>query len=494
MPDKPNILLITTDEQRFETYGTARSDWPALPNLTRLRREGTTLTNTYSNCPLCMPARYTWMTGLYGSQTERGPNNGYDWPDYYPTMPQALQRAGYHTAMVGKLHAFRCGMFRDHHMNLVHEYNRTTWGFDTLWECSGREFWSHYAKDGSYGIKGCAYTDHLKARGLYEQALQECIDRDKSRRAHNGMEPYRPGVLEHVEDTMDGVAVEHMCEFIDNYDDDKPFYLHASFFAPHYPLDVPTDYFNRHRPEDMPAPHGVNDPELIRRWQENRAMYMALNDIVDELIGKLLDTVEKRGLLDNTVILFSTDHGDMLGDHHFPRKRRPHEGSARTPIIVRAPDQVPADVVLDGLVESADLPQTILEIAGLTEHDRAQALPEAPGHSFWRYVQQGGPTFRGSALVENGDGPGGNLTRALRKGDWKYIHWSAQGHQLHNLADDPGEEHNRIDDPACAEIRHELQAMLIERIAEIRIPPIQGRARGDALLRELEQVARATAD
>lgn len=90
-----------------------------------------------------MPARYTWMTGLYGSQTERGPNNGYDWPDYHPTMPQALQRAGYHTALIGKLHSFRCGALRDHHMDLLHEYNRTTWSFDTFWECSGCEFWSH---------------------------------------------------------------------------------------------------------------------------------------------------------------------------------------------------------------------------------------------------------------------------------------------------------------------------------------------------------------
>jgi len=292
---KPNIIFLTTDQQRFDTYGAVKSDWPQLPNLSRLRNEGTTLTNTYSNCPICMPCRYTWITGLYGSQTERGPVNGYDWPDYHKTMPQALQKAGYHTAIMGKLHAFTVGTLNKYHLNDLEKHSHV-WGYDTVYECSGRAIMTGSSK-GGYGIKGCHYTDYLRSKGLYDKALKENIERDQSEESRNGLEPYRPGVLEDVDDTMDGFLVKEICKFVRDYDKDKPFFLHASFFAPHYPLDVPPKYFNLFKPEDMPPPVGVKDPEQIRLWQENRAMYMALATIVDEQIGKLLKALEERGYL-----------------------------------------------------------------------------------------------------------------------------------------------------------------------------------------------------
>jgi len=480
MADRPNILLITTDQQRYETYGAPQSDWPQFPNISRLRREGTTLTNAYSNCPICMPCRYNWLTGLYGSQTERGPNNGYDWPDNHKTMPQALQAAGYHTALIGKLHAFNVGTLSKYHLNDLEKQSHV-WGYDTVWECSGRGIWSHALKKtgGAYGIKGCRYTDHLRSRGLYEKALQENIERDVSERANGGLEPYRPGVLE-VDDTMDGFTVKEMCRFVRDYDDDKPFFLHASFFGPHYPLDVPAEYFERFRPEDMPPPAGVTDPELIRKWQENRAMYLALTSLVDELIGKLLKTVEQKGLLENTVILFTTDHGDMLGDHNLHHKFLPQEGSCRTPVILWRPGLVPESVLLPGLAESADLPHTILNIAGLDEGARAAALPESPGRSYWEYARGGGETFRENAFSEMRD----NL-RMLRQGDWKYVRWAARGDSLYNLADDPLELNNLVDHPDCAVIVRQLREKLLDRMSSLRLPPIQGKFRGEAIMKKL---------
>lgn len=519
MPRRPNILLITTDEQRFDTYGATHSEWPQLTNLSRLRREGTTLTNAYANSPVCMPCRYTWVTGLYGSQSERTPNNGYDWPDYQATMPQALQRAGYHTAIVGKLHAYRCGTLRDYHLNVLERHSRV-WGYDTVFECSGRDMWSYHFRDEHWGIKGCHYTDHLEARGLYEKALQENRERDASRKDLDGLEPYRPGVLA-VEDTMDGFIVERMRRFIREYDREQPFFLHASFFGPHYPLDAPPEYFGRYRPQDMPPPRGITDadPGLVRRWQENRAMYAALMSLVDDQVGRLLESVEQRGLLENTVVIFTTDHGDMLGDHNFARKRLPHEGSCRTPILVRYPPRagfsarhgrssprgqrqakedraaspglawprrVPADVVLDGLVEAADLPHTILDVAGLSAAERADALPASPGQSFWDYVCRGGAGFREAAFAEIGNEIEGFNRRMLLSQGWKYIRFPRHGDRLHDLENDPYEETNRIDDPDCAATLRDLQERLISRMAAIRQPPIQGRCRGASIVRELQ--------
>ncbi len=424
-----------------------------------------------------MACRYTWLTGLYGSQTERGPMNGYDWPDYHKTMPQALQRAGYHTALIGKLHSANIGTLRGHHLNEL-EPHANQWGFDTVFECSGREIWSHAGKDGTYGIQGCRYTDHLRSKGLYELALEECIDRDQSRKINKkqGLEPFRPGVLG-VEDTLDGFAVEEMCRFVNSYDREQPFFLHASFFAPHYPLDVPSEYFHLFRPEDMPAPTHITDPDLIRRWQENRAMYMGLSWLVDDLIGRLLKTVEDGGLLDNTVILFTTDHGDMLGDDNFARKNVPHEGSCRTPILVRSPGWSQPGTVLPGLVEAVDLPQTILEIAGLPQVEREKALPMSPGRSFWEYVRDGGAEFRESAYSEfGGDGTGFGM-RMLRMGAWKYVRSRKWGDRLYNLEADPRELDNRIQDSECAEVLRRMQELLIDRMACNRPPPIQGKFR-----------------
>ncbi|MCA1810086.1 MAG: sulfatase-like hydrolase/transferase [Lentisphaerae bacterium] len=475
---KPNILLITTDEQRFDTYGAIRSDWPQLPNLSRLRNEGTTLTNAYSNCPICMPCRYSWLTGLYGSQTERGPVNGYDWPDYHKTMPQALQKAGYHTAVIGKVHAFTAGTLDAYHLEDL-EKQIHVWGYDTVFEASGREMWCHGRKDGTYGIKGCRYTDYLRNRGLYDKALKDSAERSKIEEANNGIEPYRPGILG-IDDTLDGFIVREMCNFVKSYDKDKPFFLHASFFAPHYPLDVPPEYFNMFRPEDMPPPAGVEDPVLIRRWQENRAMYMALATIVDEQIGKLLKALEEKGILDETIIIMTTDHGDMLGDRNKSHKFHPEEGSCRTPIIVRYPRLIPKSVTLSGLAESVDVPHTILAVAGLSAGDREQALPASPGLSFWDYCRNGGATFRDSAFAEvRGE------AKMLRRGDWKYVRVPGKGGHLFNLSVDPYELTNLIDSPDCASTLREMQEALMDRIVSVRVPPLQGKFRGDEIMKRL---------
>ncbi|MFP4026650.1 MAG: sulfatase [Candidatus Brocadiia bacterium] len=470
---QPNILLITTDEQRYDTYGAEHANWPQPSNLARLRREGTTLTNAYSNSPLCQPCRYGWLTGLYGCQTERGARNGYDWPDDQPTMPQALQRQGYHTGIIGKLHAYTGATLEKYHMAELEPHSQV-WGFDTVYEGSGRGLWSFRCNQGRPGIKGSHYTEHLKEKGLYEKARQENMERGESRSENGGREPYRPGVLE-VEDTLDGFMAQEMCEFVEGYDREEPFFLHASFFGPHYPLDVPEKYFQLYSPDDMPVPRGLEDSGEIRSWRENRAMYMGLMTLVDDQIGQLLESLEKAGHLDDTVVLFTTDHGDMLGDHGHARKICSYEGSCRTPILVRYPESVPADTMLSGLVESVDLTQTILEIAGLDEEQREEALPGSPGKSFWNYVREGGPDFRDSVYAETGTAATGYGMRMVRAGDWKYTRTAGGGDLLFNLAKDPHELSNLAENREESERLSQMQGRLIDRMANVPRLPRQGR-------------------
>jgi arylsulfatase A-like enzyme len=469
MNEQPNILLITADQLRFDCYGAEHSDWPQPKVLSRLRQDGTLLTNTYANCPICMPCRYTWLTGLYGSQTERGAANGKDWPDYHRTMPQALQAAGYHTALIGKLHAHTKRKLMQHHLGEFESTNKL-WGFDEMFECSGRSIWSSGPKQPGpleeYGIKGCYYADYLKERGLYDIALRENIERDQSEQLHDGLEPYRPGVLD-VEDTMDAFVLRQMQEFIRNHNPEKPFFLHASFFAPHYPLDVPGDVFHRFRPEDMPPPIGITDREIIRRWQENRAMYCGLVSLVDEFIGRLLDSLEGKGLADDTVILFTTDHGDMLGDHGLHHKFHAYEGSCRTPLIARFPNAIPSGRTSPALAESADLPHTILDIAGLDEAARASALPASPGVSQWQVLQVQEATARTSAYSETR-----NNGRMLRMQNWKFSRTPGEEDRLYDLDADPGEINNRAGEVECLAIRESLDRELFRRMTSLRVPPL----------------------
>jgi arylsulfatase A-like enzyme len=211
-------------------------------------------------------------------------------------------------------------------------------------------------------------------------------------------------------------------------------------------------------------------------------MYMALASLVDEQIGRLLDALETRGILDDTVILFTTDHGDMLGDHSLHHKFHHYEGSSRTPIIVRRPGRVPPSATLPGLAESADLPHTILDIAGLSPEERAASLPESPGVSFWEYCRQGGEAFRESAYSETR----GN-SRMLRCGDWKYTRFPGKGDHLYNLAADPHELCNLADSPDGSAKRRQLQEMLIDRMVSTRVPPIQGKFRGDEIIRKIRK-------
>lgn len=472
---QPHILLITTDEQRFDTYGLANSAWPQMPNMSRLRNEGTTLTNAYSNSPVCMPCRYGWMTGLYNSQTERGPNNGYDWPDYHPTMPQALQKAGYHTALFGKLHAFNAGKLRSNHLNDLHDHNMK-WGFDTLWECSGRDIWSYVFKDNVIGIQGCNYTDYLRKNGLYDQALAHNVMRSHHRKANQGREPFLPGVLQ-AKDSMDAVVANELCSFINTYNNEAPLYLHASFFGPHYPTDASQEYLDKYNPDDMPVPHGLSDPQEIRLWQQNRAMYMAITNVVDDQIGRVLTALEQRGWLDDTIILFTTDHGDMQGDFHLYQKRYPYEGAARTPILIRHPATIAAGVTLQSPVESVDVPNTILAAAGLDEKIRTKSLPFSPGRSFLQYARQQTSDFRDSAYVEMGDEASARTCRMLRQGDWKYVHWAAMSHCLFNLKEDLGELNNLVNDPIHAGRVCQMKSDLLDRMTNIHNPPIQGKHR-----------------
>ena len=204
-------------------------------------------------------------------------------------------------------------------------------------------------------------------------------------------------------------------------------------------------------------------------------MYCGVVSVVDDMVGRIVDALSSKHLLDETAIIFTTDHGDMLGDHRWGRKCVPYEGSCRTPVIVRYPKELPSGIQRKGLIEAVDLPATILNACGFSAGDIADALPRTPGRSFWHYAAHGGDTFRPSAYAEMGDESGNELRwRMVVKGGWKYVYWPSAGDLLFDLENDPQETANLADDESCMGKKVELSRELLDRVSSLRIPGVKG--------------------
>jgi len=441
---QPNILLITDDQHRWDFHDSRTVSCLRTPALSRLRAEGVSLTNAVSNCPICMPVRFTWVYGLYAGQAGEGLlRNAQDWPTHPPSMPQALRKAGYRTALVGKLHSLQGLSRRD---VCAHENETKSRGFDDVLEVSGKSLAYWY---------NCHWTRHLASRGLLEQYRADVQSRIEQL---GGKEPYRPSLLD-TADSMDAFIGEHARRWLSSCRDDKPFFLHASFCGPHFPLDPPETYFTRYRPEDMPPPRGVEDPKRIRVWRERRAAYCAMIEQVDDEVGRLLEVLESRGIAQNTLVIYATDHGDMMGHMDRWQKGTPYDTSVRTPYTVRWPGRVASGRTLDDPVETVDLPCTILEAAGLG-NDPSLHLPNTPGRSFLRYVTGEERVHREWAFAEHGSG-----WRMCRERDWKYVYQPDGEDMLFDLERDPWEQQNLIAEPSKRERVSRMRRELVESMS-----------------------------
>ncbi|MFW5923482.1 MAG: sulfatase [Planctomycetota bacterium] len=442
---KPNILLITNDQHRFDFFGGDAIPELRTPNLGRLMSEGTTLTRSYSSCPLCVPTRFTWLYGLRASQA-CGAWGEFDhrWPVHLRSMAHLLQDAGYHTGQVGKLHSHN-GL-PDIDLRDIEKETQSR-GFDDVMEMCGKSLVKYM---------DCNYTHHLREKGLlgeYRERLEEF-----------GTGHCQPLPFD-AEDSMDGVIGRHARRWLEEYEDTRPFFFHASFCNPHFPYDPVEKYAERYRPEDMPAPEGVDDPERVEQHRVARARYCGLIEQCDEEIGMLLEVLERRGMMEETVIIFGSDHGDMMGYRDRRGKHEPWDPSARTPVIVRYPKKVPAGRRLDAPAESIDLPCSILKAAGIEGSPR-ELLPASPGKSWWEYVTGEKKSHRRWAYSEMGP------WKMVCDGQWKYIHRSDGPEEMYHLAEDPAEMHNVAHDPAHADRMREMQCWVIESMSENIAPPV----------------------
>jgi choline-sulfatase len=378
MPEnRPNIIFIFADQMRGDALGSLPGSPVITPNLDRLSAEGITFTQCMSNSPLCVPARTSLMTGQLVRETGIWSNrSGTD--EHGPSHVRNIRDAGYNTAVIGKTHLWRHGPGGKPgvHVNEM-DHNLEGWGFDYRFEVNDPIETSRMF---------CHYTDYLESKGWYEAHKNFILA--WIAQSYLGADPkpwdQPPAPVPEGED-IDSFVGRKSVEWLEAYDRDKPFYLQVQFTGPHDPYDGPQSYRDRYDPSSidpgitaMPdwrlfSGKGPRDrdrsmvgatTEQLRRWRIN---YYANITLIDEWIGRILATLERRGKLDDTWIIFNSDHGEMLGDHCRWSKANFYEQSILVPCILRPAKSRPmlssAGWRSEALVEHVDLPVTMLDIA-----------------------------------------------------------------------------------------------------------------------------------
>jgi choline-sulfatase len=445
---KPNILLIQADQMTPFLTGAYGHPVVQTPNLDRLVREGVRFDAAYTPHPVCAPARACMVTGKWVS-TVAAWDNAALLPADEPTIAHYLTIAGYDTVFAGKMHY----VGPDQLHGFSRRFSSNIYPTDFCWVESmteyGRPFNQapHYVGDAVHVGKwnnALSYDEETQFRSLeYLRAQGSLRQQDKA---------------------------------------SAPFFLFTSFHHPHEVFWPPEDLWNLYGDAEIDVPrfpdnleqtysqldkwlneyHGVagqpklKDPESMRRV---RRAYYALVTYVDRKVGELLDVLEQNDLMDSTVIAFTSDHGDMLSEKGMVQKRTFYEWSARIPLIIRFPDSWQAGTIRPEPVNLIDLMPTFLDLAGVPNNKR---LPY-DGRSLMGLLDgtdaAGWETFSENHSDSMIEAP----CLMLRRGPYKYVYIHGYKDQLFNLAEDPDEWHNLVDDPAFAQTASELKARILEK-------------------------------
>ena len=457
----PNILWICTDQQRLDTIGALGHPHVRTPHLDRLCASGTVFRNAYCQSTVCTPSRSSFLTGWYPGTIGAGRNNNDRWPERAELLPRLLRdRVGYDCGLVGKLHL--AGAYqretRDSRRHGVRVFEPEVRPADDGY----RVFrWSHSPFD-DWGRRH-AYANWVRGKGFDLGELRL------------GAEPI-PAECHQTTFCAD-TAIEFVTGRLAS-----PWLVSMNPFDPHPPFDPPADHLARFDPDAMPNPvfrdsdldaqAGLADIDFQSSAKPpdpaadgpRMAAYHAMIELMDENVGRVLKVLEKIGQRDRTLVVFMSDHGDMLGDHGLWGKGcRFYEGLVRVPLVMSWPGRIREGVVSDALVELTDLVPTLMDAAGL------DAPAELPGHSLLPLLTGRVPAHSHREFVRSdyhgaldlGRGSRRSHGTMIRTASWKLVRYRGTGlGELFDLGQDPMEFDNRWDDPSCADRRRQMASLI----------------------------------
>jgi len=448
--EQPNILWICTDQQRADTIGALGNSHINTPHLDALAAQGVAFTRAYCQNPVCTPSRASFLTGRY-PRTTRCRQNGQAMPATEKLISRLLANAGYTCGLAGKLHLATCA-------NGVVE-KRIDDGYEVF-------DWSHHPQP---DWPENAYTQWLAQQG---KSWEELYDGPSTPYIKHGVP------AEYHQSTW---CANRAIDFI-REQKGAPWFFSFNCFAPHHPFDPPADYLARYNPDELPLPktrlgeldtkttyqqldsqYAHNDPGSYNvaamtdaDKREVTAAYYAMIEHIDEGVGRMIAALEATGQLENTIVIFMSDHGEMLGDHGIYLKG-PHfyEEAVRVPLIFSWPKQFKTKLQADCLMELVDIAPTLLGAAGLDVPEAMQGkslLPILRGES-------DPATHRPHVFSEyyNAWSHKYSYGTMLRTNAHKMIvyHGTDQG-ELYDLENDPDEFENLWNNPAQAELKTQM--------------------------------------
>lgn len=437
---RPNIIFIVTDQQRADCLGAEGHPNLLTPNMDDIARQGVRFSRAYSTCPSCIAARRSMLTGQFPST--HGMVGFQDGDEMFPeaTLPGELSKAGYQSFMVGRtMHQSpRRKRYGYDHMVLLGDLER------------GRDSW--FGADG-HGLTGNGWT----ARPWHlDEACHPTVE-----------------------------TADEAIRFLKQWRDPScPYFLTVSFLAPHPPLCPPAFYMDRYLRQELLSPvigDWAEPPEELfsvdtdrvdlraEALRSCRAAYYGMINHVDDQICRILravgvDPVTGRTQLDNTLIVFTSDHGEMLGDHYLFRKCYPYEGSARVPFLIQPPASfdIEQGTVCDQVVCHEDIMPTLLEFAG------AEVPEGVDGESLVPLMRNPDAEWRDYLHGEHGDCYGPHQSNHyLTDGKEKYIWYTESGReQLFDLSCDPHEQQELSGRSDCADRLDRWRKRLVRELTD----------------------------
>ncbi len=452
---RPNILILYTDQQRWDALGVNANPEIKTPRLDRLAAEGINYDRFFVQNPVCMPSRVSFLSGQYPSQL-RITHMAVPVPEDLVTLPHLVRNYGYTTANIGKLHFLP-------HANRDHRDVHPAYGFDHL-EISDEPGCYEDAYRAWVRRKAPAELDKIScglppATAVWQKTmgLRDGIKHPDVR------EPRTSPFASRSDLTHTAFVAEQTIEYVRRHRE-GPFLCVAGFYSPHSPWVAPQEFLDLYDPRALSAPRFPEGLKRDARFTDEalrlvKQGYYAMITEVDRHVGRILDSLEELGLADDTIIVFTSDHGEYLGEFLRFGKWFPGEDCiSRVPMIMRWRKGLGASgQTIHHIVEAVDVAPSLLQWAGIPIPGRIQGTPLPVSND---------PAARTkiSALLESTQG------KSLRTDRYRYVAREGGREELYDLHRDLGEYYNIADDPSCAAVLSEMRGELVRRMIRMERP------------------------
>jgi choline-sulfatase len=444
MAKPSHVVVIMSDQHHAGILGAAGDAIAQTPHLDALARDGARFTNAYCPFPLCGPSRMSFMTSQYPADLQLWDNHA-ALSSNAPTFAHGAAAAGYETVLSGRMHFVGLDQRHGFQHRLIGDVPKSA-HLRAGWQL--REVLGCLIGTPGYGLMGVRKSGPGRSGYLaYDEAVTEATVQWLRQRATRADAP--PFLL------VVGYVMPH-CPFVAHQAD----FAAAARRLTYADLPPPDPHLHPLQAAMRRAVRIDPPPSLEDQWR-TRAAYYGMVAHLDRQVGRVLGALAAAGLADDTLVVYTSDHGEALGEHGLWWKSTFYDGSSRVPLLLRWPGRLPAGQVVSQNVGLVDIGPTVLDCIG------APALPAARGRSLRALANGDATGWSDTVLMENvpitapAPGQPAGPSRSVRQGPWKYNYYHGYAPELFHLGDDPDERTNRAADPTCAEVVARLHAAVL---------------------------------